>query len=104
GGQYQGSTLYQVNPANCTSTPVGRGSLSNGYKDFGATPAGLYGIDDNSTSDLYSVNPSTGATTFIGSTNLPVGGGQGLSANCPVLYATARPGPDAILYLVNTTT
>jgi len=104
GGAYQGNTLYQVNPANCTYTPVGNGTVTGGYRDFGATTGELYGIAQDSASDLYSVNPSTGATTFIGPTNLPFNGGQGLSANCPVLYATAQPNSDSALYLINTTT
>ena len=105
GGAFEGNMLYQVDPANCTYTPVGNGSLSNGYHDFGATTGGLYGIAQDSTSDFYSVNPSNGATTFIGPTNLPTGGGQALSADCPVLYATAGfSGSNSVLYLVNTTT
>jgi hypothetical protein len=105
GGTFEGNMLYQVDPANCTYTPVGSGSLSNGYHDFGATTGGLYGIAQDSTSDLYSVNPSNGATTFIGPSNLPTGGGQALSADCPVLYATAGfSGSNSVLYLVNTTT
>jgi hypothetical protein len=104
GGAYQGNTLYQVNPANCTYTAVGNGTVTGGYRDFGATTGELYGIAQDSASDLYSVNPSTGATTFIGPTNLPFNGGQGVSANCPVLYATAQPNSDSALYLINTTT
>ncbi len=104
GGAYQGNTLYQVNPANCSYTAVGNGTVTGGYRDFGATTGELYGIAQDSASDLYSVNPSTGATTFIGPTNLPFNGGQGVSANCPVLYATAQPNSDSALYLINTTT
>ena len=104
GGAYQGDTLYEVNPANCSYTAVGNGTVTGGYRDFGATTGKLYGIAQDSASDLYSVNPSTGATTFIGPTNLPFNGGQGVSANCPVLYATAQPDSDSALYLINTTT
>ncbi len=103
GGAFDGNTLYQVDPVTCSFTPVGSGSVDNGYHDFGATTGGLYGIAQDPTSDLYSVNPNTGATTFIGATNLPTGGGQGVSANCPIFYATAG-SPTSKLYIVNTTT
>ena len=105
GGQNGSNSLYRVSPTTCTYTLIGNGSSGVAYRDFGATTAGtLYGINGNSTSDLYSVNPSNGATTFIGSTNLATGGAQSVSADCPVLYATGVPGSDAVLYLVNTTT
>ena len=99
-----GNTLYQVNLANCALTAIGNGTVTDGYRDFGATTGKLYGIGQDSASGLYSVNPNTGATTFIGPTNLPFNGGQGVSANCPVLYATAQPNADSALYLINTTT
>ena len=61
---YQGSTLYQVDPANGNLVTLGTGSAT--YNEFGGTINGLYaiGTDEN----LYSVNASNGATTLIGPT------------------------------------
>jgi Divergent InlB B-repeat domain len=104
GGVYQGQTLYQVDPTTCIYTSVGAGSISGGYQAFGAAGGMLYGLSPALTLPLYSVDPTTGATTYIGSTDLPPGGGQGLSSNCPVLYATSQSNSDATLFVINTTT
>jgi len=68
-----GNTLYQVNPATGSLTAVGNGSIQ--YYGFGSTTSGLYAIATYTSTNnvplfnLYSVDPSSGATTLVG----PVG-------------------------------
>lgn len=100
GGAYHTSTLYQVNLANASLTSIGSGSIS--YQDTGSTTSGLYALGDNSGDlYLYSVNPSTGATTSIGSTGLSSSYSViGLSTGSSTLYFT----DGTNLYSLNTTT
>jgi uncharacterized repeat protein (TIGR03803 family) len=91
--------LYQINPLNGNLTGLGEGSIL--YGSFGGTTTGLYGLDVR-TDDLWSVNPSTGATTWIGATGLPEDGNpQSLSSDGASLYATCN---DGNLYSINTAT
>jgi hypothetical protein len=98
----QPDALYQVNPANGSLTFIG--NSSEPYMDIGSTMNGVYklGYDGN----LYSINVTTGASTLIGQTGLPlnhtfVGNGYiGMSAGGSNLYINQN---DA-LWLINTTT
>jgi hypothetical protein len=91
-------TLYQVNTTNGSLTSVGTASID--YDCFGATPNGLYALDTSA--NLYSINPSTGAATLIGPTGFALGFGswRGLSTNASVLFFANA----ANLYTLNTTT
>jgi len=103
GGKFQGSTLYQINPATGTLTTVGTSSIS--YYDFGSTVSGVYGLDKNL--NLYFVDPTTAATTLIGPTglHLPSGFWIGASSGSNTLYFTmARRDSPEILYSINTDT
>jgi hypothetical protein len=103
GGKFQGSTLYQINPATGTLTTVGTSSIS--YYDFGSTTSGVYGLDENL--NLYFVNPTTAATTLIGPTglHLPSGFWIGASSGSNTLYFTmARMNSPELLYSINTDT
>src|SRR5664279_3295651 len=88
--------LYTVDPANGSLTAVGNSSIN--IDCFGGTTAGLFalGIDAN----LYSINPSTGAATLLGSTGLSPGSWRGFSTNSGTLYF----GNGVSLYTLNTTT
>jgi hypothetical protein len=99
GGLFEGTTLYQVSPADGSVTTVGTSSLS--YYDFGSTTTGVYGFD--STLNLYSVNTTTGATTLIGPTGISTGGSGAISAStgADVLYFTDGSGN---LHSINTST
>ena len=82
GGLFQGTTLYQVNPANGSLTSVGTSGIS--YNDFGSTTSGVYGFDGSA--NLYSVNTTTEAATLIGSTGLSMAGTTGTSTGSETLY------------------
>jgi len=100
GGRDHGSVLYQVNLANGHLTTIGEGSVP--YWDIGSTTSGLYGLG-NSSEDLalFSVNPSTGATTVIGYTGLGLQGSTiSLSTGSGRLYFS----DGTNLYSLNTTT
>jgi hypothetical protein len=103
GSKFQGSTLYQVNPATGALTTIGNSSVS--YYDFGSTTSGVYGLDRNL--NLYIVDPTTAATTLIGPTglHLPSGFWIGASTGSNTLYFTmaSRNSPE-ILYSINTNT
>jgi hypothetical protein len=90
-------TLSTVNPANGALTSVGA-ATGIVYDDFGSTTSGLYvvGLDTN----LYSINPSTGAATLIGPTGLGLGSWRSLSTNSGTLYFA----DGADLYTLNTGT
>jgi hypothetical protein len=96
-----GGTLYKVNPANGTLTTVGSGGAN--FQAFGSTTSGLFGLDNSM--NLYSVDPTTGAASFIGSTGIARPFHDGLSAGGSTLYFTAEPnqftGP-SILYSLDT--
>jgi hypothetical protein len=98
GSSYHTSTgtLYSINPANGSLTPVGTSSVN--YDDFGSTTSGLFavGVDAN----LYSINAATGAATLIGPTGLGFGSWRSLSTNAGTLYFA----DGASLYTLNTTT
>ena len=67
---YTDTTLYQINPANGSLTKIGSGSVH--YYGLGSTTAGLYalgtytGVNNVPLFNLYSVDPTSGATTLIG--------------------------------------
>lgn len=90
-------TLFTVNPANGSLTSVGT-ATGVVYDDFGSTTSGMYIVGLNT--DLYSINPSTGAATLIGPTGLALGAWRSLSTNSGTLYFAN--GPD--LYTLNTAT
>jgi PEP-CTERM motif-containing protein len=94
-----GSTLYQVNLANGLLIFKGKGSAH--YWDTGSTTSGLYALGSPLKDlNLYSVNPSTGATTLIGPTGLSAGDSIGLSTGSGTLYFT----DSTNFYSLNTTT
>ncbi len=96
------NAFYQVNPANGSLTFIGDSSQANMVT--GSTTGGIYelGYNDN----LYSINVSTGASTLIGKTGIPLNGtccGNGyigMSANASNLYINQNND----LYLINTST
>ena len=92
-----GTTLYKVDTANATTTPVGDGSMS--YLVFGSTNNALYTV--NTVGSLYRIDPATGATTLIGSTFLPIGANNlGLSTGSDNLYIALG----STVYTIDTTT
>jgi len=97
-----------VNPANGKDTFIGTGSTT--YDTFGSTTTGLYAVSHPTGANpflTYSVNPSTGVATLLGSTGQdinPNGGTAGLSAGSNTLYWTWTSGPHSILYSLNLTT
>ncbi len=95
----QGNTLYQVDYANGTLTPVGNGSIV--YKGLGATTSGLYAVGTDA--NLYSINAATGVSTLIGPTGLSPNV-SAMSGNAGVLYAAVYNGTSSILYSLNTST
>ena len=103
GGAFEGTTLYQVNPANGALTSVGTSGIS--YWLTGSTTSGVYALDQSL--NLYSVNVATAATTLIGSTGitLPPSSWSGVSTGSSTFYLTTGSiGSPAILYSINTTT
>lgn len=90
------STLYTVNTADGSLTSVGASGID--VDDFGSTTTGLYAVDTSA--NLYSLDPTTGAATLIGSTGLGLGSWRGLSNGSGTLYFSD--GPD--LYTLNTST
>jgi len=96
GGIEGTSNLERVNVATGALTLVGTGNIT--YFDFGSTTSGLYAID--SSFRLFSINPTNGAATLIGSTGLSQIDTVGLSTNSSLLYLTNG----TSLYTLNTTT
>ncbi len=94
---YGNGTLYRVNPANGSFTQVGIPSDVFYSGGFGSTTSGLYGLAGT---ELYSINPLTGAATAIGSDGINLQGWRDLSVNSGTLYF----GNGADLYTINTTT
>jgi hypothetical protein len=97
---FGGDTLYQVDPTDGALSSIGTSGIN--YFELGSTLTTLYAID--SSGDLDSVNPSTGAATLIGSTGLSLGGDWTLSSNSSTLYFTDFAGGAENLYTLNTTT
>jgi hypothetical protein len=103
GGIDGGTALAQVNPATGALTYIGNGA--NAFYDFGSTTTVLYGMGYNgSVYDLFSVNPTTGATTLIGATGIPRAGTIGMSAGGSSLYFAVNSGGGSSLYSINTGT
>jgi hypothetical protein len=106
-GDLEGTTS-SVNPANGSDTSIGTGTTT--YDAFGSTTTGLYAVSLPSTGSpflTYSIDPATGAATFLGSTGQTwTGSGvAGLSAGSNSLYWTwTSGGGNSILYSLNTTT
>ncbi len=104
GGAFQGTQLYQVNPANGALTAVGSGNTTE-YWDTGSTTTGVYALDPSL--NLYSVDVTTGALTLIGSTGLtlPENSFSGASSGGSTLYFTmGTSDTPATLYSINTAT
>jgi hypothetical protein len=99
GNGFGGSAFFQVNETNGSFTTLGAASIvwggifstSTGVFSFASIPANL----SQSLSELYSVNPATGATTLVGPTGLDTAGANGYaqSTGANVLYvAVGFPG------------
>ncbi len=111
-GIYQGNiygyelgtgTLYQVNSATGAVTQIGTTTFV--YRGMGSTSAGLWGFDQNMA--LYSVDPTNGSTTLIGSTGLRNPSGFGVADGLTTLYVTPTFNAGCSgtwLYSVNTST
>ena len=98
------NTLYQINPETGSLTTVG---TSSSYAGIGSTTSAVYALD--SSSNLYSVNTTNGATTLIGPTGLDLFNGNtvwGPSTGSNSLYVTISNPVDSpsILYSINTNT
>jgi hypothetical protein len=103
GVAYEGNgQLYEIDAATAALTAVGGNSLVE-YAAFGSTLTGLYAmsITGSNVFQLYSINPSNGAATAVGSpTTLNPGGDYQLSTNSSTLYFALLDS----LYTINTTT
>jgi hypothetical protein len=106
-GDVEGDT-NSVNPANGSDTLISSNSTT--YDTFGSTTTGLYAVSHPTGANpflTYSINPTTGVATLLGSTGQdinPNGGTAGLSAGSDTLYWTWTSGPHSVLYSLNTTT
>jgi PEP-CTERM motif len=96
GGSSGGHTLYSINPATGDLSVVGNGTVT--YAETGSTTAGLFAID--TLDNLWSINPSTGASTLIGPTGIGAAGFVTLSTNSSTLYYVDA----GNLYTLNTST
>lgn len=97
-GGHGTGTLYRVNPLDGSLTTVGTGAAS--FDMIGSTATGLYGIDYSM--NLYSIDPTTGADTLIGSTGLSLPDHNGLSTGANGLYVFAQYGAAAPnMYSIN---
>ena len=122
-GEYNGSLygastacgcLFQLNAATgaVTNTPNAFSQNGNNFgsqNGFGSTLSGLYAIGAaaGGVNSLYSVNPTSGAVTLIGSTGVNAGGGTGYlsaSSDSSQLYWEVQNGFTDTLYSINTTT
>jgi hypothetical protein len=109
-----GSGLIQLNAATGVSTPAPNAFSQNGnnfgsLNGFGSTIGGLYAIGSapGGLNALYSVNPSSGAVTLIGSTGINAGGGTGFlsaSSDSSQLYWEVQTNYTDTLYSINTST
>jgi hypothetical protein len=92
-------TLYTVNTTTGALTPVGT-ATGTSYHDFGSTPTGLYADDFGNPINLYSVDPSLGGATKVGSTGLAstLTSYRALSTNSSTLYFAK----DYSIYTLNT--
>jgi hypothetical protein len=99
---YNGNgTLYSVSTPDGALTAIGNSGIffAGG---FGSTLTGLYGVgyaSGGSTLDLFSINPSNGSATDVGSTGVGLGAWRDISTNSNTLYF----GDGAILYSLNLT-
>jgi hypothetical protein len=81
-------TLYSVNTSNGALTAIGNSGVDY-LGGFGSTLTGLYGVgyaSGGSTLDVFSINPSTGSATDLGSTGLTLGSWRDISTNSNTLY------------------
>jgi len=118
GGLYGANTqfgcLFQLNPSTGVPTlaPTQFNQNNNGFgavNGFGSTTASLFvmGAAFGGINYLYSVNPTTGAPTQIGSTGITTGGGTGFlsaSDDSTKLYWEVQNGYTDTLYSINTST
>jgi len=95
-----GDQLYRINAVSGVFTPVGPPS-GVFYEEFGGTTSGLFALDTSNNQNLYSIDPITGAATFIGATGVNIAGGGlvSLSNDSDTLYLD-----DGHLPTVNTAT
>ncbi|MDQ2842772.1 MAG: lactonase family protein [Acidobacteriota bacterium] len=92
-----GNTLYAVNTNTGALSTVGNASLT--YFAFGSTNSGLYMVD--TVGGLWKIDPTSGASTLIGSTHLLTGSNVvGISSGSDVLYLSVG----ADVYTINTKT
>ncbi len=114
GANNQCVCLFQLDPTTGASTlaPTLFNQNNNGFgaeNGFGSTTDGLFvmGAAFGGINYLYSVNPTTGAPTLIGSTGVVTGGGTGFlsaSNDSSKLYWEVQTNCTDALYSVNTST
>ena len=96
-------TLWIVNPTNGNLTAAANLPASIQFGAMGSTTTGLYLLNSQAT-DLYSINPSTGTTTLIGSLGVAARTTGGLSVGANQLYYfDSDPGVSS-LYTLNLST
>jgi hypothetical protein len=81
-------TLYTVDTSNGALTAIGNSGVDY-LGGFGSTLTGLYGVgyaSGGSTLDVFSINPSNGSATDLGSTGLTLGSWRDISTNSNTLY------------------
>lgn len=108
GANYENSAgeLYEINPATGNLTSIGGSGVQ--YAAFGSTLTGLYAVSIAGALAgefvLYSINPSNGAATQIGSgTGIFPSGNYNLSTNSGTLYFEDG-GATPSLFTISTTT
>src|SRR5579863_7758572 len=114
GASIQCGCLFQLNPATgaITDAPIPFSHNGNSFgseNGFGSTTAGLFamGAAFGGVNYLYSVDPTTGAPTLIGSTGVTATGGTGFlsaSNDSSNLYWEVQTNCTDTLYSVNTST
>jgi hypothetical protein len=91
-----GSTFYSVNAVTGGLTSIGTSAFT--YDAVGSAGSTVYGLDTSS--NLYSINTSTGAGTLISGTSINIANGYNFSNGSSTLYLAQG----SELYSVNTTT
>jgi len=107
--------LFQLNPATgaAVNAPIPfehDGNNCGSVNGFGSTTAGLFAVGAGpfgGVNSFYSIDPTTGAPTLIGSTGIIAGGGRGFlsaSNDSSKLYWEVQNGSVDSLYSINTST